>query len=305
MSVLGLSKAQANWAFKISKKHAIWIGNTIKENPKLYPKGKNLFKKIMAWKKKNPAINLKQYKYKNLLRLVLDNGKTTFFKDEGSLKNDRIVAICEGSQFKWVELITEDDCVEEGEYMSHCLEDSSHNYIGNGELLFSLRDLYNKPVVTLQLVQHDYGTDYYIEEYRASHDDDPEKKYAKFFSFLEVYLKKKRIKVSGISKYENDITSKLSKKDLTFKGDLEITDDNSMLVCDGLTVKGSLIFNTVDMDLPRNLSVGGDLTLGEECEVLSIPKGTKIGGDLEVYTAYLEQLDFRNIKLGGKVFFNT
>ena len=292
ISKIGLTPVQAVWVMGLSEKHALWIGNQIKANPALFPKEGGNIKKVLTWIKKNPGIDLGQYDYGKALSASLESEKTSFKRDRGSLKNVKIVAICEGSQYKWVVLKTEEDCVEEGIKLRHCLRNSASNYLGEGKKLFSLRDEYNKPILTIQIIKGK------IRQYSAKWNNRPDEKYNQYIEVLE---KQAKVTITEESKVEWRILElKVGK---VFDGDLDI--DNETELPAGLRVKGNLTISSGDTELPKGLVMDGDLIL--EDYAFHIEGGITVKGDiiLSGSGAYSFHINLKKIKFGGKIIFNA
>jgi hypothetical protein len=204
---VGLTKTQAKWVVKLSEKHAIWIANQIKSYPEIYPKATAEIKKILDWKKKNEGISIKDYDYATALEAVEGESKSHFLKQQGSLENKNVVAVCHGTPYKWVELKTKDDCIEEGIAMRHCLKDNGgHGYKNVNTRLFSLRNQYNRPVLTIQIHKGNKLEVGKIGQYSGKCNNPPAQEYNSCFKFLE---EQANLKISASSKIANRIDSDL------------------------------------------------------------------------------------------------
>jgi hypothetical protein len=202
---IGLTEAQAKWAVKISDKYAVWIARQVAANPKIHPKQEDGIRKILSWKKKNPAVNLLKYDYASALSEAKKSDKLPFLQSHNSLKNKKVVAVCGKSEYKWVEINTKNDCVEEGLALKHCLKDGRGGYLNGGARVFSLRDRYNRPVLTLRLLGE------MLTEYSASQNNRPSSEYGKFLAFLE---EQAALKIDAVSKYERGIKTKLTSENI-------------------------------------------------------------------------------------------
>jgi hypothetical protein len=213
---IGLTDDQANKVVQTSEKHAIWIANQLKSFGNKVPKTFwSNTKVIIAWVKKNQTINLKTLTYKEALLKAKKSDKAPFKFIDGSLKNAVVFADCEGSPYKWVELKTKDDCHEEGKAMKNCLKDNlGGGYIFGGSSfkenkLFSLRNEFNRPVVTLCLRatgRKDNPT-FEVADYLSKTNSEPKKEYAKYFKFLEA---KVTTPITANSKYELGLSDEMT-----------------------------------------------------------------------------------------------
>lgn len=205
---IGLTKYQAKWAVKTSKKYAVWIAKQLQE------KGLNMstriaIKKIIEWKKKNPAVNLNKYNLDSIIK-EMHKTETSGFKIElGSLSNKKVIAVCPGKKYRWVELTTQEDCFEEGRAMNHCLKTSPQDYLpsyhhedeNTKSRLFSLRDEYNKPVLTLQI------NNGILCQYSGKRNVIPAQEYSIYFNTLETET---GLRVAENSKFRFGVFGKLS-----------------------------------------------------------------------------------------------
>ena len=88
-------------------------------------------------------------------------------------------------------------------------------------------------------------------------------------------------------KLKNDIP--LTEEDLTFKGDLNLSNLKITSIPKGLKVWGNLtLVGTKIKSLPEGLEVGGDLNL-RGLEIQSLPKGLKVLGVLYIFNTKLEE----------------
>jgi hypothetical protein len=145
---IGLSAKDANWCKSISEKYAIWIANQIKAQPDLKRK-KAAIEKIILWKKDNGSVNLNKFDFAGISKHIQDSTKNAFKNNDNSLKNTNIYL--DLGEYKWVELKKAQDCIEEGEAMGHCVGNRSYYLVikSNKDRIFSLRDIYNRPHVTI------------------------------------------------------------------------------------------------------------------------------------------------------------
>ena len=96
-------------------------------------------------------------------------------------------------------------------------------------------------------------------------------------------------------KMKNDIP--LTEEDLTFKGDLNLSNLKITSLPKGLKVGGNLILeNSKLTSLPEGLEVEGDLYLDLSKNITSLPKGLKVGGNLYIPGCPLEKLWDKQIR---------
>jgi hypothetical protein len=286
---IGLTPVQAVWVMSLSEKHAVWIANQIKQSPELFPKEGGKFKKIMKWKKKNNAISLEGHTCDSLVKLM--NTDMPFNIIEGSLKNQRIVAECEGGEYKWVAIKNKEECVEEGDKMHHCLRHGGQSYL-RGAKLYSLRNKNNIPVLTLQIKGNA------ITEYRAKHDKEPNEIFAQYFKFLE---QKEKLNIHTFSKFAHGITKEKQIFPKLFKGNLTIPSGagKSVRMPVGFHVTGDFIMEDCNVKLPAKLKVGGNLVFNEYIHEGKITD-VEVGKNIILNSIYVK-LDMNNIKLKGMV----
>lgn len=150
---IGLSEDIAKWIVKLTKKHHIWVANVIKRDPTLYQHKKDEIKLIIDWKKTDQDYNLVKLNFNKALSLANESApdEQGFKTRKNSLKNKNVYL--DLGKYKWVELLTADDCIEEGEAMKHCLQEGYVNSeIARGKrLVYSLRDDYNSPRVSIDM----------------------------------------------------------------------------------------------------------------------------------------------------------
>lgn len=215
---IGLTKDQATWVVKLSEKHAIWIANQVKSNPTIYPKKTAEVRKILAWNRKNPSVRIKDYDFNAALKEIKKTATMHFLSSPNSLKNTKVVAVCEGTEYKWVEINTKADCIEEGVAMKNCLKDNEGSgYLNRKTRLFSLRNKFNRPVVTIQIVTADYGElrkskvvwkkdEHSIGQYCGKGNVAPSDEYAECFKFLE---KQEKLQIPASSKISHGLPTEL------------------------------------------------------------------------------------------------
>lgn len=180
---IGVTEDQTNWCISLSKKHAKWIAKQIKKNPKLYPRSKANFQNIISWKQKDKFYNINKldfYSALNIAKEYFDN-KSGFEIIPSSLKNKKVYL--DLGEYKWVELLTNADCREEGEEMRHCLISKTKSSV------YSLRDINNKPKITIRITPTGR-----ISEISGFGNSIPDKIYAKQIAlFLEKNKEWKKI----------------------------------------------------------------------------------------------------------------
>lgn len=148
---IGLSQKKAEWVLKRTTKHHIWLANQVK-SLNCYKDYLTDIIMVFNWLKLDNTVNIKELTLSEATKLAktaLDN-KYGFIIINGSLKNMDVVL--DLGEYKWVKLNTVNDCYEEGNAMSNCLNtDRSFSVRDGKKNVYSLRDKYNKPHVTLDI----------------------------------------------------------------------------------------------------------------------------------------------------------
>ena len=148
---IGLSQKKAEWVLKRTTKHHIWLANQVK-SLNCYRDYLTDIIMIFNWLKLDNTINIKDLSLPEATKLAktaLDN-KYGFIITDKSLKNKDVVL--DLGDYKWVKLNTVSDCYEEGNAMSNCLNTDRAFSVSSGKKnVYSLRDRYNRPHVTLDI----------------------------------------------------------------------------------------------------------------------------------------------------------
>ena len=301
---IGLSEENALWCIEKDKKYAIWLANQIKNNQLVL--GSNKLKVeadidlILDWKKENQEINLNDYEFNLALKEAQKFQKALFIPNPNGLKNTNVVLDC--GEYKWVQLITKEDCREEGSAMGHCIGNSGHsNRISSGSAIaFSLRDKFNRPHISIEAGANDRV----IVEMKGSGNQMPKDEYVGYFLELfkkynftgvndyygrEMFLRNTKIaeeidKIDerffdfdfkleiGLSPFqENEIYVKLIEINTNINKTIEIPDNTKFT--------NSLKLTANNISIGDNVMIGGDLII--ECKKFKIGNNVKVGGNFK------------------------
>lgn len=294
---IGLSEEVAISLINKSKKYCIWLANQVKLNEDILNQEQNIIS-IIDWKKEFQNINLNALSFEQALLQATEFQNSLFIQsDKSELTNEKVVLDC--GPYKWVQLITEEQCTKEGQLMKHCIGGHGHSKrISSGEsLAFSLRDKYNKPHVTIEL----YSNSKSIFEFKGNSNQIPKTKYLKYF--LELAKKYEFSKITdsthrafinapAIAKELLKINSEFFNINFTLQLGILPFSDNSIVI-ENLKIANEKI----TIKLPNNLTFYTTVTL--KCKELKIGKNLIIGGNLQIHCQKLTIKD--NIQVGGNV----
>jgi hypothetical protein len=274
---IGLTQSQSDWCKRISDKYAIWIANQIKANPEVYSSnGEEKIRIILGWKKRYANINLNDYTYDKALKLANKANKEAFIKQENSLKNKDIYL--DLGDYKWVRMTKLTHLKEEGAAMNNCIGTLRHGHareiISGRCVAYSLRDLYNRPHITLKINKHNNS----ITEFRGKCNEFPNSVYVPYLiDFLEynnewtditaeathkkLLLSDKSVVERLINKFDQKLHLKLqhnipfSKEDFNVDGNLDLRyiESDKITLPEGTNVKGNLFLHSSIVELPDNL----------------------------------------------------
>ncbi len=302
---VGLSEEQAIYCVGKHKKYAIWIANQIKEfNLNINcVETDNKINRILDWKRDAQEINLNELNFKQAFNLADKYFNSFFIKTSKSLKNKNVVLDC--GDYKWVQLKTVEDCIEEGKSMGHCIGNDYHskNISQERSISFSLRDKYNKPHLTIE-APFDKGSNAIgkIFEFKGTSNQIPNIEYVKYFvelmkkynfggytdSGLIISLKNS----FDIIKEINEINSDFFPFEIKIELGLDVFGENEIFINeinikDGEVInlpKGIMFYTNVfvkakEINILGNVLVGGSVHL--ESTKISIGENVKIAGNLK------------------------
>jgi hypothetical protein len=298
---IGLSEENALWCIDKDKKYAIWLANQIKNNQlELNQLANANVDLILDWKKENQEINLNDYTFNVALKEARKFQKTLFVPNPNGLKNTNVVIDC--GDYKWVQLITKEDCREEGSAMGHCIGNSSHSSrISSGSAIaFSLRDKFNRPHISIEASSNDRV----IIEMKGSSNQIPKDEYVSYFVDLfkkyhftglnDYYGREMFLRNSQIVEEINELDDSFFDFDFKLEIGLQPFEENEIYI--KLIEINSNINKTIDIpdntrftntlklvankvSIGSNLLIGGDLIL--ECKTLKIGDNIKVGGNFK------------------------
>jgi len=297
---IGLSEQDANWCVNIHKKYAVWIANQLKVNADLKVREGD-FNMILDWKKEEQELNLNDYTFETALAAARIAHGILFKENNNSLNNKNIVL--DLGEFKWVQLVTQQDCKEEGSAMGHCIGGNGHaNSIANGKTVaFSLRDEFNRPHLTLE-ARKEGGV---VFEFKGRNNGVPKPQYIECY----IELSKKYAEVLGTVQ-DYTFISGLQKNIVLAKRLNSVnsrTIDQKMKLELGLDMfeRGELFMQSVQVGnetnkfvLPEEIKIYGNLII-VIVGVIEIPKDVKIGGSVSVVGKSIKLGE--NIKVGGNL----
>mgnify|MGYP001299013988 FL=1 len=328
---IGLPELVAEWCVNKSKKYAIWIANQIRNNNmvRAFHRSKSGEEKlinfnsdidtILDWKKEVQDINLNEHNFETALRKAKKFHKDLFVPNLNGLKNTNVVLDC--GEYKWVQLITVQDCKEEGKMMGHCIGGNGHNtrISTGGSVAFSLRDKYNKPHLTLEA----HSDNKSIFEFKGNSNSVPKTEYLDYFVKLNEKYNFSQITDHTVRSFENNIEAveqitnanenffsfdfKLKLGFLPFSSGesyvdtLNITTQKTIEIPDNVSFYSSIsIATTEGVTLGENLLVGGNLTLQVAPSNLTIKDNIGVGGNLFLGGNLLKHKDINKISYFGE-----
>lgn len=313
---IGLSEQDANWCIKLHKKYCIWIANQLKENINIKRREADILM-ILDWKKEAQNINLNDYTFDTALDEARKFHNIMFKENNNSLKNQNV--ILDLGKFKWVQLLTQKDCEEEGQAMGHCV--AGHSSIWNkSSYAFSLRDEFNRPHLTLE-ARKENGV---VFEFKGRNNAIPKSEYIKCY----IELSRKFPSILGtitdytfndairnnpsIAKQINEANPKTIQdslklglglnifnegqtfmnsvklengkklnipKELKIYGNLKVSLQGSVEISNDIIIGGSVDISSYSLTLGNNIKIGGNLNVSE-CDLKKIPKGLQVCGDV-------------------------
>lgn len=306
---VGLTESQAVYCIGKHKKYAIWIANQIKDfNIDINSiDDDNKINRILDWKREAQEVNLNELNFKQALNMADKYFDSLFIKTSKSLKNKNVVLDC--GKYKWVQLKTVEDCIEEGNAMGHCIGNTNHNQSISQErsVAFSLRDKYNKPHLTLEApydkINNQIGK---IFEFKGTSNNTPNIEYSKYFvellkkynfsgytdSNLQHSLKDSLTLIEQINKVNSEFFPFEVKLSLgldcfgeqeIFIQQINIQNGKVINLPKGLMFYTNVIIKAETINVLDNILIGGSLNL--EAENISIGESVKIAGNLIIKNA--------------------
>jgi acetyltransferase-like isoleucine patch superfamily enzyme len=317
---LGLTESQAVYCIGKHKKYAIWIANQIKDfNIDINSiDDDNKIDRILDWKREAQEVNLNELNFKQALKIADKYFDSIFIKTSKSLKNKNVVLDC--GQYKWVQLKTVEDCVEEGNAMGHCIGNSNHSQSISQDrsIAFSLRDKYNKPHLTLEApFNKEHNKFGKIFEFKGSKNQTPNVEYVKYFidllkkydfqGYTDSNLYKSLENSFELVNKINTINSEFFPFEIKLSlgldcfGEQEIfINDISINVKDLKNInlpKGIMFYTNVsiqaeEINISDDIIIGGNLYLS--ASKISIGENVKIAGSLTI-------LNVKNIEISDNI----
>jgi len=278
---IGLSEQDANWCISIHKKYCVWIANQIKANFDLKRREGDI-NLILDWKKEEQELNLNDYTFDEALQLARVAHGMNFKENNNSLKNKNIVL--DLGTYKWVQLLTQEDCKEEGSAMGHCIGGNGHaSSISRGNsFAFSLRDEFNRPHLTLEANKSN-GT---VFEFKGRNNAVPKLQY------IECYVELSQKFADLLGQVTDCTFSQGLRKDVLLAKRMNLankrTFDERMKLELGLNMfeKGELFMQSINVgnklktfELPEEIKVYGNLIVSIGGKII-IPKDIVIGGSV-------------------------
>lgn len=314
---IGLSEQEADWCIKLHKKYCIWIANQLKENPNIKMREGDMLM-ILDWKKEEQELNLNEYTFETALDEARKAHGIMFKENSNSLKNQNVVL--DLGKYKWVQLISRDDCQEEGEAMGHCVGGHSGIWSQNS-YAFSLRDEFNRPHLTLESRRKD-GV---IFEFKGRNNGVPKAEYVecyielsrKFSDILgqitdytfvngvgkDVVLAQRLNEANGRTFDENSklkLGLDLFKEGETFMQSLLVKHSNKFVLPKEMKIYGNLFVAVGGIvEIPDNTIIGGSVSISGSQLVLG--ENIKVGGNFEIVTCSIKTLP-KNLQVCGDVF---
>jgi hypothetical protein len=296
---IGLTEEEALFCIEKHKKYAIWLANQIKDDKSIIKKNEEI-DLILDWKRVEQTSNLNDFNFEQALEKANEFQKNLFINTENSLSNKNVVLNC--GKFKWVQLLTDADCKEEGQAMGHCIGSNGHNQnISLGKTIaFSLRDEFNRPHLTFEAKE---GS---IFEFKGTGNSVPKVEYLncfydlfKKFNFKTVtdYTFFKAIENNLQLAYDiNELNSSFFNFDFKLKLGLNPFNDGDIII------SKLNIFNTKKIDLPNNIKVYSNLELTFTEEV-KLGDNLMVGGNLSINCKKI--ILGKKLKVGGNVLIKT
>lgn len=299
---IGLSKEMASLCYEKSKKYCIWLGNQVIKKPTLLSR-QNDIDLILDWKKEVQNINLNEFTFDNALKEARKFQDSLFVPNSNSLKNKNVVINC--GDYKWVQLLTKQDCKEEGSAMGHCIGNSSHNQrVSSGNsVAFSLRDKFNRPHLTLEARVKDDKIGK-IFEFKGSANGVPNVEYTKYFvELLKKYnfegvtdhtffdsVKNSFQIISDINKFNStflpfdfklEVGLNAFEENSSHLKILEITLNDKVKIPKNTKFYSNLSLTCREVEFEGDMLVGGNLIVKADKKV-SFGNNIKVGGNINL-----------------------
>lgn len=325
---IGLPENLAEWCLEKNKKYSIWIANQLikinHKNKDVFYEFENNINTIIDWKKEVQGINLNDYNLYTALKEAREFQKSLFTNNDNSLTNTNVILDC--GDYKWVQLITKYDCIEEGNAMGHCIGNSSHSSrIASGNsIAFSLRDKFNKPHLTLEASISDKE----IFEFKGNSNNLPKKEYLNYFAKLNEKYNFLTITDSTIKSFEYNVNaveeiSKINKDFFSFDFKIRIgllpfsegesyfdlltinIQDREINIPDNVEFYNSIeIISNDNISLGNNLLIGGNLSLKtNKKNKIKLGNNIGIGGNVYLSSNLKKHQDLKNIECFGEIFY--
>ena len=295
---IGLSEEKALWCISKSKKYAIWLANQMKNRD--LTKRENEVDTILDWKREVQEVNLNELTFTQAINQAREYQNSLFIPNANGLQNKNVVL--DMGDFKWVQLITREDCVEEGNAMGHCIGNSHHSsQIANGKTMaFSLRDKFNRPHITLEASIETKK----IFEFKGNSNNLPKTEYLKYFvdliekyDFSEITDSTIRVfktvsevvkRIHEINKSFFDFNFRVSMGLSPFeKGDFYLDEIQIGEAAGDITIQDDVSFyasieivSNSKVSLGSNILIGGDLVI--TAKEISLGEKIQIGGNVTI-----------------------
>lgn len=323
---IGLSEKKATWCLEKDKKYSIWIANQLKDNNFSFSNRERLIQfeidinNILNWKKEIQNLNLNDYDFETALSKAIAYQQSLFVSTEKSLKNKNVVLDC--GEYKWVKLSTKEDCIEEGNFMNHCIGNNSHapKIESGSSIAFSLRDKFNKPHLTLEANLDNK----IIIEFKGSSNSLPKAEYLDYFVQLNQKYNFTTINDYTKEAFKENIEAikeidKLNSNFFTSEFKLEV----GIGVFEGVEFHiNKIVLNTkYKIEIPNNfklansleiistnsVTIGNDVLIGGnlivKCNVLNLGNNIGIGGNFYLDKSLEENKQIENVDCFGEFSF--
>jgi hypothetical protein len=301
---IGLTEKQAVYCVGKHKKYAIWIANQIKNfNIDINSNDDdNKINRVIDWKREIQEINLNALNFEQALNMADNYFDSLFIKTSKSLKNKNVVLDC--GKYKWVQLKTVQDCIEEGNAMGHCIGSTNHNQNISQErsVAFSLRDKYNKPHLTLEAPfnkeKNQIGK---IFEFKGSRNQTPSVNYVKYFidllkkynfeGYTDSNLHKSLEKSFELIKQINTINKEFFPFEIKLQLGLDCFGEQDIIIKQ-INIRNGKIIN-----IPKGIMFYSNISI--ESEEINFLNDILIGGNLNLYASEIKIGE--NIKIAGSL----
>ena len=292
---IGLTEKEAFFCVEKHKKYAIWLANQIKLDKSIIEKNEEI-DLILDWKRVEQTSNLNDFSFIQALEKANEFQKTLFINVDNSLSNKNVVLDC--GKYKWVQLLTDEDCKEEGEAMGHCIGGNGHNQNSSlgKTIAFSLRDEYNRPHLTFESRE---GS---IFEFKGKGNSAPQIEYLNcFYDLFKKYDFKSVTDYTFFKAIEqnlqlahdiNELNSSFFNFDFKLRLGLQPFNQGDIII------NQLRVFNTKKINLPNDIKCYSNLELKFEEEVV-LGDNLMVGGNLEIKCKKI--VLGKNLKVGGNV----